>query len=147
MTDSHSPGATVEETDRQRPRRAVWLLAGLVGLEGLCLVAAGLFQTVGAIVETHSMPFGAILIMSLLYIGYGAWLAGAARAVLRGSLWPRALILLTQVFLVVIALQMVSAWGWLLVMLPVLYGVVVALLLFSGPVQSHLLRANGLDGT
>ncbi len=90
------------------------------------------------------MPFGAIVIMSLLYIGYGLWLIGAARSTVKGSLWPRALILLTQIFLIVIALQMASAWGWLLVAVPVLYGVLVGVLLFSAAVQNHLLRANGL---
>ncbi len=90
------------------------------------------------------MPFGAIVIMSFLYIGYGLWLIGAARSTVKSSLWPRALILLTQIFLIVIAMQMASAWGWLLVAVPVLYGVIVGVLLFSAPVQNHLLRANGL---
>ncbi len=90
------------------------------------------------------MPVGAIMIMSLLYVGYGAWLLGSARNLIRGSLWPRALILLTQIFLVVISVQLAGSWGWGMAAWPIVYGALVAVLLFSQPVQSHLLRANGL---
>lgn len=148
MTDTPSdrtrPDAGPESPSSQRPSLPVVVLAVLVALEGLGLVVAGLVQTVEVFFQDHAMPFGAIVIMSLLYIGYGLWLLGAARSVTKGSLWPRALILLTQVFLIVISMQMISVWGLFLALLPVAYGVLVGILLFSSPVQNHLLRANDL---
>ncbi|RUQ22348.1 hypothetical protein D8M21_02520 [Kocuria sp. HSID16901] len=144
MTVPHDEEATDSPRVQGRAPRAVWILSGMVGLEGLGLVIAGIVQTIGAFVEDHAMPVGAIMIMSLLYVGYGAWLLGSARSLIRGSLWPRALILLTQIFLVVISVQLAGSWGWGMAAWPIVYGALVAVLLFSQPVQSHLLRANGL---
>lgn len=144
MTDQRAAEDPVSPRSLSRPSRSVKILAGLVAVEGLALAVTGVFQTVAAFVDEHAMPVAAIMIMSLLYIAYGVWLLGAARGLLRGSLWPRALILLSQIFLVVISVQLAGEWGWGLAPWPILYGALVALLLFSNPVQRHLLRANDL---
>lgn len=146
MTDQRDAEVSDSPRSFPRPSRSVYILAGLVALEGLALALTGVFQTVAAFVDEHAMPVAAIMIMSLLYIGYGVWLLGAARGLLKGSLWPRALILLSQIFLVVISVQLAGSWGWGLAVWPILYGALVALLLFSNPVQRHLLRANDLPG-
>ncbi|WP_129658943.1 hypothetical protein [Rothia halotolerans] len=123
-----------------RPPRAVTLLSVLVGLEALGLMLLGLVQIAESFFLERTMPLGAILLMALIYIGFGLWLGLAARSAYRGRMWPRALIVLAQVFLIVISVQSAPVWGWLIAILPILYGVLVALILFSRPVQTHLLR-------
>lgn len=116
----------------------VRLLALLVALQGTALVLLGLFQTVEGLFAVRVMPLGAVLLLALLYIGYGLWLVGAAAALLRGRLWPRALVVVTQAFLVLISVQSSGLWGWPVTILLVLYGVAVAVLLFSRTTSAHL---------
>jgi hypothetical protein len=123
-----------------RPPRAVVLLSVLVGLEALGLMLLGLVQIGESFFLERTMPLGAILLMALIYIGFGLWLGLAARSAYRGRMWPRALIVLAQVFLIIISVQSAPVWGWPIAILPILYGVLVVLILFSRPVQAHLLR-------
>ncbi|MCP3426510.1 hypothetical protein NBM05_10990 [Rothia sp. AR01] len=140
--DATPDGAVPSPADHDvvRAPRAVVLLSVLVGLEAAALVLLGLIQIAETFFLERTMPVGAIVLMSLIYIGFGLWLGLAARAAHRGRMWPRALIILAQVFLVIISVQSAPVWGWPIAILPILYGLLVALILFSRPVQAHLLR-------
>lgn len=148
MPDSSSPAHDVSSRDPvttgsgTRAPGAVRLLCVLVAAEGAVLAAAGLWQTVQAFIADHVMPIGAIVLMGLMYLGYGLWLLLASRAIGRGSLWPRALVLLTQVFLVVVCLQLVSLWSWAWAVAGVVYAVVTVLVLFAPAVQRYLLASH-----
>lgn len=137
---SASADQSLLSTIRASPR-AVRILSGMVAVEAAALAVIGVVQSVLALTAEHQMPVAAIALMSLLYIGYGLWLLGSARALLAGHLWPRALILLTQVFLAIISTQMASLWGWPLAIWAVVYAVLTVSLLFTPMVQKHLLAA------
>ncbi|KTR78898.1 hypothetical protein, partial [Rothia kristinae] len=62
-----------------------------------------------------------------------------------GRLWSRALILLTQVFLILVSIQLIFPSSRLLAVLLGVLGAVILMLLFSSPVQRHLLAGIGGD--
>ncbi|MBE8526821.1 hypothetical protein ILP97_56775 [Amycolatopsis sp. H6(2020)] len=142
---SSSPTPSAADAPRVRPSRTVLLLCALVALEAAALIVVGLIQAVQAFLSPHVMPAGAIVLMGLLYLGYGVWLMAAARGLRAGRLWSRALILLTQVFLILVSIQLIFPSSRLLAVLLGVLGAVILMLLFSSPVQRHLLAGIGGD--
>lgn len=146
MDPMHAPQlpGTPDPQDARAPR-ALALLGLLVGLQAVALIVYGVAQTVLAFSGAGRMPWGSVLLMALLFFGYGAWLLGAVRALYRRRLWPRALVLLTQVFMVVLTVQMLGSWGWA-VLVAVVVALLVLLCLFSTPVQKWLLASPAVPG-
>lgn len=92
----------------------VTVLAAAVALEaiGLGLLAVGFLIS---IFGRHVIPLGG-LIFATVVLGLGAtWLAAAARDSFRGKRWPRAAILVSQVFLIVVGISIfemgLGVWG------------------------------------
>lgn len=87
-------------------------------LEGIAIVAAGLYVGVEAIVGSPNDLTSAV-VLALMAIGAGAGIVAVGRGLWRAHRWGRAPTLLTQIFAVIAAVSMIQggrrALGGLLV--------------------------------
>ena len=111
----------------------------LVALESLALlvIAVGL---VVSLFTGHVLPVAGIVFASVVLVGGALWLAAAARGVLGGMRWPRAAVLVSQAFLLIVGLSFlqVALGGWGMALAVV--AVVTILCLFAPPTVAFMHR-------
>lgn len=96
--------STSQHHSPERPW-AVWLIGAIVWVEALVLAFTGVSFFMSLFSE-HIIPAAGIIFASVVLIGIAVWLAAAARGTFKGRRWPRAAILVTQVFLVVVGISL-----------------------------------------
>lgn len=92
--------ATDSQHTADRPWTA-WLVCLLVGLEALVLAGLGA-RFLGSLFAPHVLPVGGIVFAAVVLLAGAVWLGAAVRGTWQGRRWPRAAILVTQVFLFVV---------------------------------------------
>ena len=101
-----------------------------VGVEALALLlsALALFTTM---FSGHVLPLAGIVFGTVVLAGGAVWLAAAARGTWAGLRWPRAAVLVSQAFLLIVGLSFLqmALGGWGLVVAAV--AVVTILCLFA----------------
>ena len=132
----------VSRSTTQAPGARPWtatVVAVLVALESLALlvIAVGL---VASLFTGHVLPVAGIVFASVVLVGGALWLAAAARGVLGGMRWPRAAVLVSQAFLLVVGLSLlqVALGGWGIALAVV--AVVTILCLFAPPTVAFMHR-------
>ena len=107
VSRSTSPGT------RGRPWTAS-VVAVLVGAEALALLV-GACALLVSLFGAHVLPVPGILFAAVVLLGGALWLAAASRDTWRGRRWPRAAVLVSQAFLLVVGLSLLQtgllAWG------------------------------------
>ncbi|MDO4918639.1 hypothetical protein [Kocuria sp.] len=111
----------------------------LVALEalGLLVLAAGFLVS---LFSGHVLPLAGVLFAAVVLAGGSVWLAAASRGAWRGQRWPRAAILVSQAFLLIVGLSLLraafAAWGAALAVL----AVTTILCLFAPPTVAWMHR-------
>lgn len=90
-----------------RPR-PVGVITGVVALESLALALTGVLLA-GSLFAEHALPAGGIVFAAVVLLAAAVWLGAAARDTWRGMRWPRAAILVSQAFLVIVGFSMFQA--------------------------------------
>ena len=111
----------------------------LVALEALALLLGSLGLLV-SLFSSHVLPVVGILFGTVVLAGGAVWLAAAARGTWQGLRWPRAAVLVSQAFLLVVGLSFLqmTLGGWGLVAAAV--AVVCILCLFAPPTVAWMHR-------
>jgi hypothetical protein len=131
-TGAAHPAPSEPSPGRASPR-LLSLTAALVGLQGLGLVAVTVFLVVEIVVATTTSYATAIAITVCAALAAAALLA-VARALLAGRRWGRAPAVITQLFLVPVAISMLQGERWYVGAPLIAWAVAVLVLLFTPPV-------------
>ncbi|CAL8898645.1 hypothetical protein KVA01_12360 [Kocuria varians] len=127
-----------QESTENRPWTA-GVVTVLVGVEslGLLAIAVGL---VASVFTGHVLPLSGIVFATLVMLGGFLWLGAAARGTWNGRRWPRAAVLVTQAFLLIVALSLLRMafgwWGFVIAAVPV----ATVLCLFAPPTTAWMHR-------
>jgi hypothetical protein len=145
--ESYLRGVNITETSHapdRRPRHPLHsLLIGVLGLESLALVGAGVFLIFEVLVAPADSLASALALTVFVFIA-AVWVAALAVGAWRGQAWIRSGAIVVQMLLVALAIGSFQGIlprpdiGWLL-LLP---AIVVLTLLFTRPVLAALKRAD-----
>ena len=136
MTATDSRSRTHGPTPRPWSAAVVTVL---VALEALALLLAAL-GLLASLFSAHVLPVAGIVFGTVVLAGGSVWLAAAARGTWGGLRWPRAAVLGSQAFLLVVGLSFlqVALGGWGFVTAAV--AVVTILCLFAPPTVAWMHR-------
>lgn len=126
----------MSETVRTATPPAAWGIAAIVGLQAAGLVVAAIL--VLTMLGEGALGLPAQLFLVFLILLGAVWLGAAAWGVKVGKTWPRAAVMVIELFAVILSIGSFSAGdlrGGLLLLLP---AAVVLLLLFTPSVNTHL---------
>ncbi|RKQ36706.1 hypothetical protein [Kocuria tytonis] len=111
----------------------------LVGVEAVALLVAAL-ALFASLFSSHVLPVAGIVFGTVVLAGGALWLAAAARGAWSGRRWPRAAVLVSQAFLLIIGLSFLQvalgAWG----IVAAVIAVVTILCLFAPPTMVWMHR-------
>jgi hypothetical protein len=82
--------------------------AAVEALEGVAVLAAGLYVGVEAIVGSPN-DLASAIVLAVMAVGAGAGIAAVGRALWRARRWGRAPALLTQIFVLITAISMIQS--------------------------------------
>ena len=126
------------ELSEVRPRTA-GVVTVLVALEAVALLAVAV-GLIASLFSVHVLPVGGIVFATLVMAGGSLWLAAAARGTWGGRRWPRAAVLVSQAFLLIVAMSLLRVtlgwWGILIAAVPVM----TLLCLFAPPTTAWMHR-------
>ena len=92
----------------------VSVITVLVAVEAAALLAIAVGLVV-SLFSVHVLPVGGIIFATVVLAGGAMWLGAAARGTWRGLRWPRAAVLVSQAFLLIIGLSFLQIamgfWG------------------------------------
>ena len=97
-----APVSQQQSPDRPWP---VWLIGAVVGLEAVALAYVGA-RFVISLFSEHAVPTAGILFGAVVMLGAAVWLGSAAWGTVKGLRWPRAAILVSQAFLVIVGISL-----------------------------------------
>lgn len=110
-----------QELSEVRPWTA-GVVTVLVALEALALLAVAVGLVV-SLFSVHVLPLSGIVFATLVMAGGALWLGAAARGTWGGRRWPRAAVLVSQAFLLIVAMSLLRVtlgwWGILIAVVPV----------------------------
>lgn len=111
----------------------------LVAVEAVALLVVAVAQLV-SLVTGHALPVAGILFAAVVLTGGAVWLGAAARGAWNGLRWPRAAVLVSQAFLLIVGLSFLQSvpGGWGLGVAAV--AVVTILCLFAPPTVAWMHR-------
>ena len=97
----------VPASQQQSPDRpwTGWVIGVIVGLEAAALAYVGV-RFVISLFSDHVIPTAGIIFGEVVMLGAAAWLGSAAWGTVRGLRWPRAAILVSQAFLVIVGISL-----------------------------------------
>ena len=117
------------------------LVSLLVGLEAVALAVVGV-RFLASLFTPHVLPVGGIVFAAVVLFGGAVWLGAAARGTWRGLRWPRAAVLVTQAFLIVVGFS-AARGGFPVAGIPAVAVAVVTLLaLFARPTVAWMARSS-----
>lgn len=105
------PSAAASPTSGGARPHEVAALAGLVLLEALGLVAAGLLL-LWTLLFGRPLTVGGTVFLVAVSLGGALWLSRVARGLWRGYRWPRAAALVVQLFLLVVGVPLLQGGRW-----------------------------------
>lgn len=136
MTAPDSRSRTHGSTTRPWTAAVVTVLVSLEAL-ALLLAALGLLTS---LFSSHVLPVAGIVFGTVVLAGGSLWLAAAARGTWGGLRWPRAAVLVSQAFLLIVGLSFLQMalgiWGFVAAAM----AVVTILCLFAPPTVAWMHR-------
>lgn len=96
------PASQQQSLNRPWP---VWLIGVIVGLEAGVLAYVGA-RFVISLFSEHAIPTAGIIFGAVVMLGAAVWLGSAAWGTVKGLRWPRAAILVSQAFLVIVGISL-----------------------------------------
>lgn len=121
------PASRLQSPDR--PWTA-WLIGAVVGLEAVALAFVGV-RFIMSLFSEHAVPTPGIIFAAVVMLGAAAWLGGAAWGTWKGLRWPRAAILVSQSFLVIVGISLTQVGARAIGVVCVAAAVITLLALFN----------------
>lgn len=124
----------VPASQQKSPDRpwTVWVICAIVGLEALALAYVGI-QFVISLFSEHVIPTAGIVFGAVVMLGAAAWLGSAAWGTVKGRRWPRAAILVSQAFLVIVGISLTQVGARALGVACVAAAIITLMALFNRP--------------
>ncbi|MBD2761040.1 hypothetical protein IEE92_00430 [Kocuria sp. cx-116] len=123
------PASQQQSPDRPWP---VWLICAVVGLEAVALAYVGA-RFVISLFSDHAVPTAGIVFGAVVMLGAAVWLGSAAWGTVKGLRWPRAAILVSQAFLVIVGISLTQVGARAVGVASVAGAVITLIALFSRP--------------
>lgn len=123
------PASQQKSPDRPWP---VWLIGAVVGLEAVALACVGA-RFVISLFSEHAVPTAGIVFGAVVLLGAAVWLGCAAWGTVKGLRWPRAAILVSQAFLVIVGISLTQVGARAVGVACVAAAIVTLIALFNRP--------------
>lgn len=122
------------------------MICAVLLLEALALLAAAAWFTNGLITSTPQ-SFGGALFLLVLLLVFAGWLLTVGHFLYRGYRWTRSAALVFQLFMVILAIPILTAGVIVAGLLMLVPAAVVILQLFSRPVLAYTSRTTDTSRT
>ena len=123
------PASQQKSPDRPWP---VWLIGAVVGLEAVALAYVGA-RFVTSLFSGHAVPTAGVVFGAVVLLGAAVWLGSAAWGTVKGLRWPRAAILVSQAFVVIMGISLTQVGARAVGVACVTAAIVTLIALFNRP--------------